>query len=87
MKPGITRSILRWIHLILSIPIAGYIYSPGDKIPQYAPATRFFLSADCPFGLIDVERPSARPPDLKKFSLKADAAGRIILPANFRGDQ
>lgn len=35
------RSIFRCIHLILAIPIAGYIYSPFDKIPQYAPATRF----------------------------------------------
>ena len=41
MKPGITRSIFRWIHLIFSIPILSYIYSPFDKIPNYAPATRF----------------------------------------------
>jgi len=37
---GITRSILRWIHIVFSIPILGYIYSPFDKIPNYAPATR-----------------------------------------------
>jgi hypothetical protein len=37
---GITRSIFRWIHLVFSIPIFGYIYSPFDKIPNYAPATR-----------------------------------------------
>jgi thiosulfate reductase cytochrome b subunit len=35
------RTIFRLIHLILAIPIIGYIYSPFDKIPQYAPATRF----------------------------------------------
>jgi hypothetical protein len=35
------RSILRWIHLILAIPILGYIYSPFEEIPNYAPATRF----------------------------------------------
>ena len=35
------RSIFRLIHIILAIPIAGYIYSPFEKIPQYAPATRF----------------------------------------------
>ena len=34
------RTIFRLIHLILAIPIIGYIYSPFDKIPQYAPATR-----------------------------------------------
>ena len=38
---GITRSIFRWIHLVFSIPILGYIYSPFDKIPNYAPVTRF----------------------------------------------
>lgn len=35
------RSIFRWIHIILAIPIAGYIYSPFEKLPDYAPATRF----------------------------------------------
>ena len=35
------RSILRWIHLIFSIPILGYIYSPFEEIPNYARATRF----------------------------------------------
>jgi hypothetical protein len=35
------RSIFRWIHLIVAIPIFGYIYSPFDKLPGYAPATRF----------------------------------------------
>jgi hypothetical protein len=35
------RSIFRWIHIIFGIPIVGYIYSPFDKIPNYAPATRF----------------------------------------------
>ena len=38
---GTTRSIVRWIHIIFAIPIAGYIYSPFDKIPQYAPPTRY----------------------------------------------
>ena len=37
------RTIFRWIHIIFSIPIIGYIYSPFDKIPQYARPTRFFF--------------------------------------------
>jgi hypothetical protein len=37
------RTIFRWIHLVFSIPIFGYIYSPFAKIPQYAPAVRFFF--------------------------------------------
>ena len=35
------RVIFRWIHIVFSVPILGYIYSPFDKLPQYAPATRF----------------------------------------------
>jgi hypothetical protein len=35
------RSIVRSIHLVFSIPILGYIYSPFEEIPNYAPATRF----------------------------------------------
>ena len=38
---GIARSIFRWIHLVLSIPILGYIYSPFEKLPDYAPLTRY----------------------------------------------
>src|SRR5437773_9380680 len=37
------RSILRWIHLVFSIPILGYIYSPFEEIPKYAPAVRFIF--------------------------------------------
>ena len=35
------RSLLRWIHLIVSIPILGYIYSPPAEAQQYAFAARF----------------------------------------------
>ena len=41
MSSAGTRSICRWIHLVLSIPIMGYIYSPFDKLPGYAPQTRY----------------------------------------------
>ena len=41
MNWGITRSILRWIHIVVAIPIYGYIYSPFDKLPLYARPTRF----------------------------------------------
>ena len=36
-----TRTILRWIHIIVAIPIFGYIFNPFEKLPQYAPPTRF----------------------------------------------
>ena len=41
MNPGTTRTIFRLIHLVFSIPILGYIYSPFDKLPMYAFRTRF----------------------------------------------
>jgi hypothetical protein len=35
------RTILRSIHLIFSIPIIGYVYSPFEELPNYAPVVRF----------------------------------------------
>ena len=35
------RVILRWIHIIVAVPIYGYIYSPFEKLPQYATPTRY----------------------------------------------
>jgi hypothetical protein len=35
------RSILRWIHIIVSIPILGYIYGQASEVQQYAAAVRF----------------------------------------------
>ena len=41
LNQAITRLIIRWIHIVLSIPIIGYIYSPFEEIPKYAPLVRF----------------------------------------------
>jgi hypothetical protein len=41
MKEATRRSIVRWIHIVLAIPIVGYIYSPFDQIPNYAFVTRY----------------------------------------------
>jgi len=41
MKESTKRSMVRWLHIILAIPIIGYIYSPFDVIPQYAAPTRY----------------------------------------------
>jgi len=38
---GITRTIVRCIHIVFSIPILGYIYSPFEQIPNYARPTRY----------------------------------------------
>ena len=41
MNNATKRSILRCIHLILSIPILGYIYGEPSEVQQYAGAVRF----------------------------------------------
>jgi hypothetical protein len=35
------RSVVRWIHLVFAIPVLGYVYSPFEEIPNYAPVVRF----------------------------------------------
>jgi predicted tellurium resistance membrane protein TerC len=35
------RVIIRWTHLVLAIPIVGYIYSPFQNLPDYAPVVRY----------------------------------------------
>ena len=41
MSNATKRAILRWVHLILAIPIIGYVYSPFAELPNYAPVVRF----------------------------------------------
>ena len=41
MNDATKRSILRWIHIVFGIPIAGYVYSPFAELPNYAPVVRF----------------------------------------------
>ena len=41
MTSATKRSILRIFHLVLAIPILGYVYSPFEQLPQYAGPTRF----------------------------------------------
>src|SRR5215510_3605849 len=44
MNNATKRSILRWIHLVVAIPILGYIYSPFAELPSYAAVTRFVFA-------------------------------------------
>ena len=41
MSNATKRTILRSIHLIISIPIIGYVYSPFADLPNYAPIVRY----------------------------------------------
>ncbi len=43
MKEATKRSLFRWIHIVFSIPILGYIYSPFEELPKYADRVRFFV--------------------------------------------
>jgi hypothetical protein len=43
MKDATKRTIVRSIHIVFSIPILGYIYSPFEEIPKYAPRVRFVI--------------------------------------------
>jgi predicted tellurium resistance membrane protein TerC len=41
MSNATNRWIPRLIHVIFSIPIVGYVYSPFEELPNYAPVVRF----------------------------------------------
>jgi hypothetical protein len=43
MKDATKRSFIRSIHIVMSIPIIGYIYSPFEQLPLYAPRVRFVV--------------------------------------------
>jgi hypothetical protein len=46
ISEAVKRTAIRWVHIILGIPIIGYVYSPFEEIPHYAPAVRYvFLPA------------------------------------------
>lgn len=35
------RSVVRWVHILLGVPIIGYVYSPFQGLPNYAPVVRY----------------------------------------------
>jgi hypothetical protein len=43
MNKATLRTILRWIHLIVTIPILGYIYEPASEVEQYAGGVRYIF--------------------------------------------
>ena len=43
MKASTERNLIRWFHMLASIPILGYIYGPVSNIPRAAFAVRAFL--------------------------------------------
>ena len=43
MNQGTKRTIIRCLHLIVSIPILGYIYEPISEAQQYASGVRYLF--------------------------------------------
>jgi hypothetical protein len=43
MKASTERSVIRWLHILLSIPVIGYFYGPVASIPQAAFATKYIF--------------------------------------------
>jgi hypothetical protein len=43
MTNATKRSMIRCVHLVLSIPILGYIYEPASEVQQYAGGVRFIF--------------------------------------------
>lgn len=43
MKASTERKIMRWFHIIISIPVIGYIYGPVADIPRAAFAVKFII--------------------------------------------
>jgi len=43
MKASAQRKIIRWIHIIASIPIIGYIYGPVREFPNAVRAIQWAL--------------------------------------------
>lgn len=44
MNTSIKRSILRWIHLVFTIPLLGYIYQPAADVAPYADGVRYLFA-------------------------------------------
>jgi hypothetical protein len=43
MKAHTERKIIRWIHIVFSIPIIGFIYGPVSGIPNAVIAVRWAI--------------------------------------------
>ncbi|MBL7696533.1 MAG: hypothetical protein JNK79_00170 [Chitinophagaceae bacterium] len=43
MKASTERKIIRWMHIILGIPIVGYLYGPVSTIPVSSMIVRWII--------------------------------------------
>lgn len=35
MKMGVSRTVIRWIHIIFALPLIGFVYGPAAEVEQY----------------------------------------------------
>jgi hypothetical protein len=43
MKSSTERKLIRWLHILIGIPVIGYIYGPVSKIPEAVMAVRYIF--------------------------------------------
>jgi len=43
MSASIERKIIRWFHILASVPIIGYIYGPVSEIPEAVVALKWVI--------------------------------------------
>jgi thiosulfate reductase cytochrome b subunit len=43
MKASVERKLMRWVHIVLSIPVVGYIYGPVASIPVASLMVRWVI--------------------------------------------
>ena len=78
MKDATKRSIVRGIHIVFSIPILGYIYSPFEELPTYAPRFRFVVVPLMLLSGLWMWKGHVLRRYISKRSAKQDAATKLI---------
>ena len=43
MRNAVKRSILRWVHLVATIPVLGYVYGKPSDVEQYVGGPRYIF--------------------------------------------
>jgi hypothetical protein len=43
MNAATERRVIRWVHIVISIPVIGYIYGPVSQIPEAVIVVRWII--------------------------------------------
>ncbi|HEV8285687.1 MAG TPA: hypothetical protein VGQ09_15340 [Chitinophagaceae bacterium] len=77
LKASTQRKIFRWVHIILSVPIIGFVYGPISKIPQAAFAVRWIF-----FPIVVISGLWMWKGHLVKKLIKKKTKQKILIAAN-----